>query len=837
MFQDLRHALRMLWQTKGWTGVVLLSLALGIGINTTLFSAVNALLLKTIAVHNPEELVRIRWVGDNQMATNSSDYGFSERGPAGERVRPTFSYSAFQALELANQTLDGMFACAPLGAVNFVVNGEAELASAFLSSGSYFQVLGVAAFIGRTLTPEDDQPDATAVAMISYGYWERRFGSDSGVIGRDVTINNTRTTIVGVTPPSYTGIQRLGESSREVHLPLSLDRQLTQRDRLDQGTSWWLQIVGRLKPGVRREQVEGNLDGVFQQAARAGWDSYFSTLSSEQRSLSRNQNRTAVPSFDVASAARGVYDPRPDSARSISILGAVVVLVLLIVCANVANLLLSRATVRSKEISIRLSIGATRARLVRQLLTASVLLAVVGGALAMLVAYWSRELLPIGSNAPLDFRVFAFAVAVSVVTGLIFGLIPALRATSIDLAGTMKESSRSIVRSRTLLGKSLLVVQVATSLVLLIGVGLFLRTLDNLRGVEVGFNTQNLLLVPVNPSVNRYDQEQSRRLAEEMKREFQAIPGVLSVGLSRTALLSGSRSTSSIYVQGAEATESDNNNVHVMTVSQEFFETLQIPIVLGRGLTSSDDEGAPRVALINEAAAREFFPGGSPLGHRFGSSPESRGDVEVVGVVADTKYSSIRNEAPPTAYHSFLRRPVGRMIFELRTAVDSRSLIPSVREAAQRIDSNLPLGGISTQSEEVEQLLSQERLFALAYALFGGLALVLACIGLFGLMSYSVARRTNEIGIRMALGAERRRVVRMVLQESLLLVLIGSAIGLTVSLAAGRFIASLLYDLAPTDPLTILGATVVMLLVSGIAVYLPARRAAKVDPMIALHYE
>ena len=270
MFQDLRHALRMLWQTKGWTGVVLLSLALGIGINTTLFSAVNALLLKTIAVHNPEELVRIRWVGDNQMATNSSDYGFSERGPAGERVRPTFSYSAFQALELANQTLDGMFACAPLGAVNFVVNGEAELASAFLSSGSYFQVLGVAAFIGRTLTPEDDQPDATAVAMISYGYWERRFGSDSGVIGRDVTINNTRTTIVGVTPPSYTGMQRLGESSREVHLPLSLDRQLTQRDRLDQGTSWWLQIVGRLKPGVRREQVEGNLDGVFQQAARAG---------------------------------------------------------------------------------------------------------------------------------------------------------------------------------------------------------------------------------------------------------------------------------------------------------------------------------------------------------------------------------------------------------------------------------------------------------------------------------------------------------------------------------------------------------------------------------------
>ncbi len=836
MLRDLRHALRMLLQTKGWTAVVLLLLALGIGVNTTLFTVIDGLILKTISVNDPNSLVRLRWEGRNQMATSSSDYGDTKRNEAGERVRPTFSYRVYEALEESNETMSGLLACAPARRVNVVVGGQAELASAFLQSGNYFEVLGVPAFFGRTITSDDDDESAPPVAMISYGYWVSRFGMDPAVVGMNVSVNNTPVTIVGVMPPEYAGIQRRGEDAPDIHLPLFLDSRINDRDRLNQGTYWWLQIVGRLKPGITAQQVEGNLGGVFKEAARAGWDSYVSELSDEERRLSRNQDRSGIPEFDVASASRGIYDPPPNSARSISILGVVVVLVLLIVCANVANLLLSRAAARQKEISVRLSIGASRSRLVRQLLTESLLLSGVGGALAMLVAYWSRQLLPRGQDQPLDLRVFAFAVAVSVLTGLAFGIIPALRATKVDLAGSLKESSGSLSRSKTFLGKSLLVGQVAVSLVLLVGAGLFLRTLQNLRNVEVGFNTQNLLLVSVDPRVNRYDQERTRQLFDQMQEAFQAIPGVRSVSLSRTALLSGGRWTRTIHIQGRETAE-DDTEAHMMSVSPEFFDTAGIPVLMGRGLTRQDDSEAPRVALINETAARKYFPEGNLLGRRFGFSPETPGEVEVVGVIADTKYASVRDEPPATVYQPYLQGQIRGMNFVMRTELDPRQVIPGVREAAHRIDPNLPLGRIATQAERIEERFSQERTFAMAYALFGALALLLACIGLFGLMSYSVARRTNEIGIRMALGAHRGSVVQMVMKESMKLVLIGCVVGLAISFAAGRLISSLLYDLSPADPATMAFALAVMILVSGIAGYLPARRASRLDPVGALHYE
>lgn len=835
MFRDLRQALRMLMQSKGWTIVVLLSLALGIGVNTTLFSAINGLMIKTVAVLRPHELVRIRAVGDNQMRNSSSEYGYAAPKAGGQRPRSTFSYSVFQDLRDGNQTMTGMAACAPSGRVNVIVKGQAELASSLVASGSYLDVLGIPAFVGRTIGPDDDKPGAPPVAMLSYGYWNRRFGGDEATIGTSVTINSTPVTIVGVMPPSYSGIQRLGSQGEDILLPLVLDTQINERDRLSQPTYWWLQVVGRLKPGATAAQVEGNLNGVMQESARRGWSSYFSELSDESRGLSRNQNRSQVPNLDVASAARGIYDPSPTSARSISVLGVVVVMVLLIVCANVANLLLSRATLRRKEISIRLSIGANRRRLIRQLLTESVLVALLGGALAMLVAYWSRSLLPLGDPPPLDWRVFAFAGGISVLTGLTFGIIPALRATRVDLANSIKETSRSLSRSRTLLGKTLLIAQVAISLVLLIGAGLFLRTLMNLRNVDVGFKTANLLLVSVDPSVNRYDEEHSRRLVEQMKEAFQAIPGVRSVGMATPPLLSGSTWQNSMHVPGRPSSEDDD--VHVMTVSPEFFETMQIPILMGRNFTQHDVKDAPQVALINEATAREFFGEGSPLGKRFGDSPEENDEYEVVGLVRDAKYASVRDDPPPTVYRTFAQTPLFQVTYLLRTGLEPMSVVPNVREAAHRVDPNLPLGNIRTQEDAVEERFSQERVFALAYALFGALALMLACIGLFGLMSYSVSRRTNEIGIRMALGAHRGGVVRMVLKESMLLVIIGSAIGVAGALAAGRLVASQLYDLAPTDPLTIVSVVVVMLVVSGIAGYLPARRASRLNPTVALHYE
>jgi predicted permease len=841
MLRDLRHAARMLLQNKGWTAVVVLSLGLGIGANTTLFSAANSLLLQTLPVSRPAELVRLRWTGQNDMVTSSSDYG-SSRTASGQTMRATFSYPIYQHLRSANKTLADMLACAPSGRLNVIVNGDAELASGVVVSGNYFSVLGVRPFVGRTLLPEDDSPAAAPVAVISHGYWTRRFGANPGVIGASITVNNTPLTVVGVTPPEYTGIQRLNEDAPALHLPLALDsrinpalpgREGTTVPRVNQPSYWWLQIMGRLKPGFGPEQVHGNLAGVFQQSAREGLASYLATLTTEQRSTSRNRNRTAVPSLDVSSGSHGTYDVDMNTTRLMSILGVVVALVLLLVCANVANLLLSRASARAREISIRLSVGASRARLVRQLLTESVLLAAVGGALGIVIGYWSRRLLPFDRAVPFDWRVFGFVAALSFATGLAFGLVPALRATRVDLSLSLKEAGRSVSASRSLLGKALLVTQVAISLVLLVGAGLFLHTLQNLRAVQVGFDPRNLLIFNVSPEINGYSQERIAALYEQMKEGLRAVPGVRTVTTSRVVLLSGSTSTSSIHVQGGTG----SGDCHIMNVSPEFFETIGIRVLAGRAFTPRDDRNAPKVAMINETAARQIFAGGSPLGRRFGYAPEQNSEYEIVGVLADTKYNSLRDAPPPTTYFPQLQGPLRGTSFLVRTAVEPRSLVPAVREAIRRIDPNLPVPNFTTQAEQVEKRFADERLFALACSLFAGLALVVACVGLFGLMSYSVARRTNEIGIRMALGAERRHVVVMVLRESLTLVGAGAVLGLGSALGASRLVRTLLFGLTPNDPATIAAAVVVMLLVAAVAAYIPARRASRVDPMVALHYE
>ena len=837
MLRDLRHAVRMLLQSKGWTSVVLLSLALGIGANTALFSAINSQMLRKIPVADPDGLVRLRWSGDNDMATSRSEYGSTAPGPGGVRTAATFSYAAFEQLRDSNETMTDLFVGAPYGRVNVVVDGEADIASAFIASGSYFSVLGVSPAVGRTIGPDDDVEGAPPVAMISHGYWNRRFGLDPEIAGRRVTINGTPMTIVGVTPVRYTGIQTPGGTAADVHVPLALDEQLSGRERLGEPTWWWLQMMGRLKPGVRPEQVQGNLEGVFRSVSREGMDSYLEALPPEQRTMQRNQDRDAVPGLYVSSGNRGIYDPGSRSSRSAAILGSVVVLVLLIVCANVANLRLSRATARHKEISVRMSMGATRMRLVQQLLTEGVLLSVIGGMLGLLVAYWGRQLLPQGQTAAFDWRVFAFVALLSIATGVIFSLIPALRATRLDVASSLKENSRSVAGSKTRLSKALLVLQVAVSLVLLIGAGLFLNTLRNLRNVEVGFNPNNILLFRVDPRLNGYEDERMAALYQQMQDTLQTIPGVRSVSLTRTAFLSGSTSTSGVYAQGRERIEDVSNSAHMMTVSPEFFGTLEIPLLAGRVFDDRDSQDASMVAVINDAAAKHFFSGENPLGLRFGFQRENDGDIEVVGVVRDVKYSNVRDPEPPTVYLPYLQRTFSSMIFELKTASDPQTMVPTVRETVRGIDPNMPLMNVSTQAEQIEQRFSQERFFALAYSLFGGLALVLASIGLFGLASYNVVRRTNEIGIRMALGAEARDVMRMVLGESLILVAIGVAVGLATALAAGRLISSLLFGLAPTDGYTVVAATLVMILVSAFAGYLPARRASRVDPMVALQYE
>jgi predicted permease len=597
-------------------------------------------------------------------------------------------------------------------------------------------------------------------------------------------------------------------------------------------------VMGRLKPGVTLQQVEGNLGGVFQRTARAGWASYFAALPAEQRGTSFNQNRKEVPQLRVSSGARGVYDSNPAEVRSITILTIVVALILLIVCANVANLQLSRATARHREIGVRLSLGATRARLIRQLLTECILLALLGAGAGLLVAHWGKQLLPgQAGQAPLDWRVLLFAGGLGLCTGLFFGLAPAFRATADTVGATLKDSSRSVVGSRGLLGKSLLIVQVAVSLLLLIGAGLFLRTVDNLRKVDLGFNARNLVVFRINPQLNGYDSPRIASLYGRMIERLEAVPGVRAVTLSSPPLLSGSVNTTSIVVEGRPFVRGPQNDVHRMRIAPNFFATMEMPLRAGREFTVRDDLKAPRVAIINQAAVRKFFQNESPLGRRFGSSPETSGEIEIVGIVRDVKYNSVRDEAPATMYVPYTQSPVGAMAFEIRTAGNPALAVAAIREAVRRVDPNVPLMNVSTQMEQIELRFSQERFFAQAYALFGGLALLVASIGLFGLMSYSVTRRTNEIGIRMALGAQPPEVVRMIMRESLILVAVGVLIGLAAALGAGRLIATLLFGVAATDTPTLALAMLVMTAVSAFAGYLPARRASRVDPIAALHYE
>jgi predicted permease len=847
LVRDLRLAVRVLLRTKGWTIVVLVSLALGIGANTALFTAVNGLLLQTVRVAEPERLVRFHWVGKNDMVRSSSSYGYA--GTSGERdIRSTVSFALFDAFRTANTTLTALAAGAPMGGLNVIVDGDAQLATGFQASGSYFRVLGLVPALGRVFGDADDRPDAPIVAVISYAYWQKRFGGLPSVIGRVVSINQQPVTIVGVSPVEFGGIQRLGADAPEITVPLAFDALFNPpaplpdgkppTPRLTQPTYWWLQVVGRLKPDASIARAQANFATVFQHTARAGMEDYTASLTAEERNLSHNRQRgSAVPDLLIRPAAHGYYDVDPQARKSAGFLAVVVVIVLLIVCANGPNLLMWRAATRTREISVRLSMGATRWRLIRQLLTESVLLAGLGGALGVVVAYWSRALLPFGDKAPLDWRVFGFVTAVSTLTGIVFGLVPALRATRVDLANALQENSRSVTGPRTRLGKGLVVLQVAMSLVLLVAAGVFLRTLDNLKNVDVGFDSKNLLMFNLSPGANQIDGDRAVQLFHQVLDRLSAVPGVTSAAATRTTLLSGSTSTSSMWTLGQTAQEAAEDQMFMMDVSPAFFATLGIPVQRGRNFTEHDDSTAPKVAILNEAAARTLFPDGDVVGRRIGGSFEKSGEYEIVGIVRDTKYNSVRDPGPPTMYRPAWQGPTRRLNIVLRTAGEPLAMATAVRAAVRDVAPTLPIQEFTSQTEQISNRFAQERLFAKAYTAFGVLALVLACIGLFGLMSYSVARRTNEIGVRMALGAQKRTVVGMVMRESMLLVAIGVALGLAAALWAGRFVQAVVYGVSARDPFTIAMAVALIMAVSALACALPARRASNVEPMDALRQQ
>jgi predicted permease len=603
--------------------------------------------------------------------------------------------------------------------------------------------------------------------------------------------------------------------------------------------------MGRVKPGIRPEQVQANFQSMFQQQARAGMDAHLAALPPEARATIRNQNRSAVPRLIVQPGNRGHYDVNPPQMRALEILSTVVGLVFLLVCANVANLLLSRVASRQKEISIRLSMGATRARVIRQLLTESVMLSAMGGAAGFLIARWSQPLLPapIGTAAPPDWRVATFTVAVTAIAGVVFGIAPALRGTRMEVGTALKESSRSVAGANTALSRGLLVLQVSVSLVLLVGAGLFLRTLDNLRNVDIGWDPQNLVFVRVDAESPQFDVPQRFRYFEDGMERLKAIPGVRHATVSKPRLMAGGVNGTALYVQGRvyptgrDSYVEERDNVHRVVVAPNYFETMGIPIVAGRGLTERDNARAPAVAVINQAAARKFFPNENPIGRKFGTSVDDDRNTEIVGVLRNVRYNDLREQPPPTMYVPYRQNNPEDLVFSIRTAGDPSSVMAAARAALRASNSGIPVVDVETQMSTLEQRFAQEKVLAQAYTLFGGIALFVAAIGLFGLMSYNVSRRTREIGIRMAMGAERREVLRLVLRESMLLVATGVVIGLPVSLALGRLVRSQLFGLEPADLATMATAMSVMLSVSSVAGYLPARRAAGVDPMIALRCE
>jgi len=842
---DLRYAARMLMKSKGFTAVAVLSLALGIGANTALFSVIDAVLLKTLPVKKPGELVLFNWLGGPRGLAYGIRGNIRPDPASGLRTSTSFSYLTFERFRDNNQTLSDIFAFASLSQLNVNVDGQPEIAGGQLVSGGYYPGLGVQAILGRTLSTDDDQPGASPVAVVSHRYWQRRFGSDPKVVGKTINVNNVPFTIIGVTPREFFGTLQVGEPA-DLSIPFSTQPQVTPHESdLNGPWFWWLQIMGRLKRGVTREQAAASFEGVFLEAAQEGWSVAVTRF--PPRGESQNPAPRDVPRLRAASGSQGLTELRNSYSQPLTILMAIVGFVLLIACANVANLLLARSASRQKEIAIRLAIGASRGRLIRQLLTESVLLAILGGAIGVLFAYWGKDVLltlrPWGGgdlvlDMKIDLRVLGFTMAVSLATGLLFGLAPAVRATAVDLTPALKDNSRSVTRgSRSLLSKSLIIAQVAMSLVLLIGAGLFVRTLRNLQNVDIGFNRENLLLFNIDPGLNRYERPQMGQLYQRLTDRLEALPGVRTATLSLIPLLSGRGQTRSISIQGRASASDDEDNAKVNTVGEHFFETMEIPILTGRSLNSHDDASGPRVAVVNQTLARKYFGDENPLGRRFGWGPETSGQIEIVGVARDSKYVDLRTATEATVYLPY-RQGVPRFAtFIVRTSVDPLTMAGSIRDAVREVDSNLPLFEVTTQSRRADESLTQERLFATLSSFFGLLALLLACIGLYGVMSYGVARRTNEIGIRMAMGATAVRVTRMVMRETMIVVLIGVAIGLGAALAGTRLIASMLFGLMATDPVTIIAAAALMVGVASVAGYLPARRASQVDPMVALRYE
>jgi predicted permease len=813
--QDVRYGLRVLMKTPAVTGVAILTLALGIGANTAIFSLADAFLWSRLPVKDPEQLVFVY-----------------ARLPGG-RTEWSFPYSTFEGFRDSNHSLSGLFAYDD-SHVAVTIDGQPEYVDADFVSGSYFDVLGVGAACGRTFVADDDQPGRPVVAVISDRYWQRRFARDPAAVGRTIYAGKVPVTVVGVTPPGFFGRKAAG-SYADVVLPMFIHPRLALKDHDRFG------VMARLKTGTSAAQAREDLDLIYRRALMATAGAALSPQAA------REIGQRAI---QLAPGVRGTTGEGTDLGTQLPILLAVAGIVLLIACVNVANLQLARATARQREIAVRLSIGAGRGRLIRQLMTESAILAILGGTLGLLLAGWSVELLTavLSRTSPIVFsfgvneRLLAFTAAVSLLTGVLFGLVPALSATRVDLSpmftGGAERSTSGPWRRR--MAQWLVVSQMALSLALLVGAGLLIRTLQRLYSVDPGFEREKILLTWVMPALNGYDQARESALYRELLVRMNAIPGVQSATLSRYRLVIG-RPYRDVWVRDAVPAFSEGRRVYCGVVGPRFFETMGIGVLQGREFSVADDAAAPRVAIISESVARTAFPGGNALGQRIGfAGPPTAADALVIGVVRDLNRRLVEPRPEEAVYIPVGQAPpdsLGQMNLVLRTTANSASIGAALRSAVGSIDKDLTVEGLQTQAQEVDEYLGGRRSLAEALGFFGALALLLAAIGLYGTMSHAVGRRTREIGIRLALGAQRTDMLWMVLREASLQVVAGIAVGALIARAAARLIASILFGVGVADPPTFAAAILVMTATALAASYLPARRATRIDPAVSLRYE
>jgi predicted permease len=831
LWQDLRFGLRMLVKSPGVTAIAILTLALGIGANTAIFSLTDQILLRVLPVSHPEELVVLRSPGP-----------FSGSTWADGDSSMSFSYPMYKDLRDHCPVFSGLLARFSV-ALSVSGQGRTERGQGELVSGNYFQVLGVRPFLGRVFSADDETaPGANTVAVLSYGYWTRHFGGDSGILNKQLNVNGAALTVVGVAQPGFAGVQ-VG-SVPDMFIPITMKVQMTPNwNGLPDHANRWLAILGRLKPDETREKAQAAAQPSYRALLEAEWPLLKMNADTHERFLSRQLI------FDAGEHGRSIL--QRDASQPLWFLMAMVGVVILIACANLASLLVARAEARQREIAIRLAIGAGRGRLVRQLLTESLLLAAGGCAAGLLVGYWTLRAIVssvppdigfLGIGANLDYRVLAFSLGLSLLTGLLFGLAPALRATRPDVQGTLKDQGTSgsggvaSVRMR----KGLIIAQVALTTVLLAGAGLFTRSLINLEKLDLGLRTDHILQFSVSPELNKYTPAQTAAIFDTIREHIVLIPGVHSASAAEIPVLDGDNSDSNITVEGYTPKGKENIEVSENWVGPNYFATVSIPLISGREFDAGDTVTAKKVAIINATFARLYFAGRNPIGAHFayGAGNKVHPDIEIVGVVQDSKYSNVKDKPIAFAYIPYTQdKRMGMATVYVRTEQDPASLAGAVRQTVADIDPNLPVYGLKTLVEQVNETMFSDRFVTALSLAMGLLAALLAGVGLYGVMAYVVARRTREIGIRMALGASRENIGWLVLREVFRMTTVGVVIGLPAAFGVGWLVQSLLFGVKAGDPL-VFGLTVILLVaVTLLASSLPARKAARVDPMVALRYE